>query len=64
MEAFVKPSLQTVAVNEHVTEDAEIESTTIGIEEFQDAMYQKKIIEDYLEEYDDNSEDMTDEDYL
>lgn len=59
LEAFVKPSLHVT-----VTENVEMETTTESVEEFQDAIYHKRIIDEYLEDYEDVSEDMTDEDYL
>lgn len=53
-------------MNEHNTEKVSGEQTTTteNVEEFQDFVYQRQIIEDYMEDYDDSSGEMSDEDYL
>lgn len=64
LEAFAKPSLQAAATTEYNIDNSNEEITTEGIEEFQDAVYSKKVIDDYMEDYEDDSGEMTDEDYL
>lgn len=61
----MSPSFQATALNEHNTESANEETTTTTdtVEEFQDVVYHKAIIDDYTEDYEDSGE-MTDEDYL
>lgn len=62
LEGFVRPSLQA-GVTESDGDGGE--STTVeSVEEFQDGVYQQRTIEDYLDDYEDVSGDMTDEDYL
>lgn len=67
LQAHVKPSIDAINKNTETTENAVQESTTPTektIEEFQDTTDEFPNLKDYVEEYDQASGEMTDEDYF